>query len=185
MKTKIAIPWVLGLGLLMETVDTTVLNTAIPQMASSFQVNPLTMKLAIVIYLLTLAIFILISGYFAERYGAKKIFLFAMAVFLGSSLLCGLSTSLCGLVIGRLLQGIGGAIMTRVGRLLLLKLFAGAEFVQAFSSLALIGQIGVILGPALGGALTSWLDWRWVFFINLPIGVVALALATFLLPKFD
>jgi len=157
----------------METVDTTILNTAIPQMASSFHVNPLTMKLAIVSYLLTLAIFIPISGYFAQRYGAKKVFLFAISLFLASSLLCGLSSSLYSLVIGRLFQGIGGAMMTPIGRLLLLKLFSGDEFVHAFSSLALIGQIGVVLGPSLGGALTSWLSWHWVFFINLLVGYFA------------
>lgn len=181
---KTYIPWVLGLGLLLDTLDTTVLNAALPQMAISFSVDALTLKLAIISYLISLAVFIPISGYVTDRWGTKRVFFSATVVFLISSLLCGISQHVPELIIGRLFQGIGGAMITPVGRLILLKTFSRNEYIKAFTSLVLVGQLGIALGPALGGTLTTFLGWRWVFFINLPIGLILLALIVRFIPDY-
>jgi MFS family permease len=150
MQNKSLIPWVLGLGLLMETLDSTVLNTALPSMAQSFDVNALTLKLAIVSYFITFAVFIPVSGYATDRWGTKRVFFYATVIFLLSSLLCGFSQNIFQLVIGRLFQGLGAAMITPVGRMILLKTFERKEFITAFTSLVLVGQLGVVCGPMLG-----------------------------------
>ncbi|MBP9726076.1 MAG: MFS transporter [Gammaproteobacteria bacterium] len=185
MQNKSLIPWVLGLGLLMETLDSTVLNTALPQMAQSFDVNALTLKLAIVSYFITLAVFIPVSGYATDRWGTKRVFFYATVAFLLSSLLCGFSQNIFQLVIGRLFQGLGGAMITPVGRMILLKTFERKEFIKAFTSLVLVGQFGVVCGPMLGGALTTFLGWRWVFFVNLPVGFLLLILIVRVIPNYQ
>lgn len=185
MQNKWLIPWILGLGLLMETLDTTVLNTALPQMALSFSVNALTLKLAIISYVITLAVCLPMSGYLTDRFGTQKVFFIAVAVFVGSSFLCGISQNLPELIIGRLLQGVGGAMVTPVARLILLKIFERSEFIKAFTSLVLVGQMGVAFGPTLGGLLTTWMGWRWVFFLNLPIGVFLLFLIARFIPNYS
>lgn len=178
------IPWILGFGLLMETLDSTVLNTALPQMALYFDASALTLKLAIVSYLITLAAFIPISAYATDRWGTQRVFFVAVALFITSSFLCGISQNLPELIIGRLLQGVGGAMITPVSRLILLKMFPRTEFIKVFTSLVLVGQLGVALGPTLGGTLTTFLNWRWVFFINLPIGIILLIGIVRLIPNY-
>lgn len=178
------IPWVLGLGLLMETLDSTVLNTALPQMAVSFDANVLTLKLAIVSYIITLAAFLPIGGYLTDRFGTQRVFFVAVLVFVVSSFWCGVAQHLPELIIGRLLQGMGGAMVTPVGRLILLKTFSRSEYIKAFTSLVLVGQMGVALGPTLGGALTTFLGWRWIFFINFPVGLLLLILIVRFIPNY-
>lgn len=184
MQKKSYIPWVLGLGLLMETLDSTVLNTALPQMALSFHANILTLKLAIISYIVTLAAFLPIGGYLTDRFGSQRVFFVAVMLFVVSSFGCGIAQHLPELIIGRLLQGVGGAMVTPVGRLILLKTFSRNEYIKAFTSLVLVGQMGVALGPTLGGMLTTFFGWRWVFFINLPVGLLLLTLIARFIPNY-
>ncbi|WP_230388592.1 MFS transporter [Piscirickettsia salmonis] len=174
---KTMLPWLVSFGLFMENLDSTVINTAIPQMAHTLAVNPLSLKLAVTSYLLSLVLFMPISGYLADKLGTKRIFISAITVFTFGSLLCGLSTSLTMLIIARIIQGIGGAMMVPTGRLILVKTFEKSAMVNALSNMAVIGQIGPAFGPLLGGALTSYLSWHWVFLINLPIGVLGIFFA--------
>ncbi|MDF1761371.1 MAG: MFS transporter [Coxiellaceae bacterium] len=168
------LPWIVGFGMLMETLDVTVINTAIPQMSRSLMVSPISLKIAITSYLLSLAAFMPISGFVADRIGTKVTFAWAMVVFILGSILAGCSVSVPMLVIGRIVQGVGGAMMTPVGRLVLLQSFPKSEFAKAFSLYTIFGQIGPALGPVVGGALTTGISWRMVFFINIPIGIIAL-----------
>lgn len=184
LKNKWLVPWILGLSFLMEALDTTVLNTALPQMAMALSINLLTLKLAIVSYVVTLAAFLPLSGYVSDRFGTQKVFFIAVVIFVSSSLLCGASQNLTELVVGRLLQGIGGAMVTPVARLMLLKTFERSEFIKAFNFLVIVGQIGVALGPTLGGIVTTTLGWRWMFFINLPTGLILLVLSVYFIPNY-
>ncbi|ODN42080.1 MFS transporter [Piscirickettsia litoralis] len=171
------LPWLISFGLFMENLDSTVINTAIPQMAQSLTVNPLTLKLAITSYLVSLVLFMPISGYLADKLGTKRIFISAITIFTLGSLLCSLASSLSMLIIARIIQGLGGAMMVPTGRLILIKTFEKSAMVNALSNMAIIGQIGPAFGPVLGGALTSYLSWHWVFFINLPIGALGVFFA--------
>lgn len=177
------IPWIIGLGLLMENIDISIINTAIPQMAISLGCNPISLKIGITSYLLTLAAFIPISGYMADKYGAQNTFFWAMLVFLFGSLCCGFAHSIWELVFGRLIQGAGGAMMTPVGRLILIKTHTKAQLVKAFSSLTMLGQAGVAIGPVLGGALSGSISWRSIFFVNIPFGILALRLIKRYIPN--
>ncbi|MDF1653839.1 MAG: MFS transporter [Coxiellaceae bacterium] len=168
------LPWIVGFGMLMETLDVTVINTAIPQMSRSLLVDPISLKIAITSYLLSLAAFMPVSGYIADRIGTKVTFAWAMIVFMLGSILAGCSVSVPMLVIGRVVQGVGGAMMTPVGRLILLKSFPKSDFAKAFSLYTIFGQLGPALGPVVGGALTTAISWRLVFFINVPLGLIAL-----------
>ncbi len=187
------LPWIVGFGLLIENIDVLIINTAIPQMAHTLATEPITLKIGITSYLLTLAACIPISGYIADRFGSKTIFAWAMIVFLLGSVLCGFADHVWQLVVGRLVQGAGGSMMAPVGRLILLRAFPREQFVKAFSALTLLGQMGVAIGPVLGGALVKFFSWRFVFFVNLPIGIIALLLIYFwventraaVIPKFD
>lgn len=168
------IPKILGMGLFLQQLDSMILNTAIPQMAESLGTSALSLKLAITSYLLTLALFIPISGYVADRFGTRKTFSMAMLVFLLGSVICGLSLNMPMLIIGRLIQGMGGAMVTPVGRLILIRTFPKADFLSAFAAYTVIGQLGSIMGPVLGGFLTTFLDWRFIFFVNVPLVLMAL-----------
>jgi len=179
------IPRILGLGLFLQQLDGMVLNTAIPEMANSLGTEALSLKLAITSYLLTLAMFIPISGYIAERYGTQKVFLWAMIVFVIGSIFCGCSWDITTLIIGRLIQGAGAAMVTPVGRLILLKVFSKEDFLIAFTSYSLIGQIGFVVGPVLGGFMTSYINWRGIFFINLPIVLLGLFLVKKWIPNYE
>jgi EmrB/QacA subfamily drug resistance transporter len=168
---------IVAAALLMEQVDVTVLATALPTMARDFGVQPLHMSIALTSYLLSLAIFIPASGKVADRFGARNVFCAAIALFVVGSILCAQANSLAFLVAARLLQGLGGAMMVPVGRLVLLKTVPKAELVNAMAWMLVPALIGPVLGPPLGGFIVSYLSWRWIFYINVPIGAVGFALA--------
>jgi EmrB/QacA subfamily drug resistance transporter len=176
-RRRMFIPLVLSCAFFIDGIDQTVLTTSIPQMAASLGESPLRLNLAITSYLLSLAVFIPISGWVADRFGARTVFCSAVAVFTVGSALCGASTSLEMLVLTRILQGLGGAMMVPVGRLVLLKTFAKSELVAVLSYVAIPGLIGDASGPLVGGLLTTYVSWRWIFYINLPFGVLGIAMA--------
>lgn len=161
----------------MEQLDSTIIATAIPAMAESFGEPPVRLNLAITSYILSLAVFIPISGWLADRLGARRVFCAAIVVFTLGSVACGLAQSLPMLVATRVLQGIGGAMMSPVGRLILLRSFPKEQLVTAMAYVSIPALVGPTLGPLVGGALTTYASWRWIFFVNIPVGVVGIALA--------
>ena len=176
-RLRLIIPMVVAVAFLMEQLDSTIITTAIPEMAKSLGTTPLRMNLAMTTYLLTLAVFIPVSGWFADRWGARRIFALSLLIFTISSALCGMATNLGILLAMRVLQGLGGAMMTPVGRLILLRSFPRAELVTAMTYTTLPAIIGPVIGPLLGGFLTHYLSWRWIFYVNLPFGVLGIAMA--------
>ncbi|HEU5281052.1 MAG TPA: DHA2 family efflux MFS transporter permease subunit [Gammaproteobacteria bacterium] len=169
---KYYIPFAIAFAMFMETLDSTILGTAIPRIALSLQVSPISLKIALTSYLLSLAIFIPISGWFADRFGTKKVFITALLVFTLGSLCCALANTLVLLVLARILQGFGGAMMMPVGRLILLKSFPKSELVRATNFVTIPALLGPALGPVLGGIIVSYVSWRWIFFVNIPFGLL-------------
>jgi EmrB/QacA subfamily drug resistance transporter len=169
---------IIASALFMEQLDSTVLATALPTMARSFHVSPLHMGAALTSYMLGLALFIPASGYFADRFGARRVFRLAIAVFTIGSILCGQSGSLGFLVAARLFQGIGGAMMVPVGRLVLLRTVAWKDMVSAMSWFTVPALLGPVLGPPVGGFIVTYLSWRWIFYLNVPFGILGIYLAT-------
>lgn len=167
----------------MENLDGTILTTAIPRMAISFGVSPVSLNIAVTAYLLTLGVLIPISGWVADRLGARTVFAAAIAVFTVASGLCALSTSLPELTAMRVLQGVGGAMMVPVGRLVVLRGTAKSDLIRAIALLTWPALIAPVLAPALGGLLTSEASWRWIFVINLPLGALAFAATLWLVPN--
>ena len=176
-RLRILIPLVVACGLFMENLDSTIISTSIPQIARSLNQSPIMLNLAVTSYLLSLAVFIPISGWIADRFGARKVFCSAIVLFTIGSALCGLADSLGMLVATRILQGFGGAMMTPVGRLIVLRSFPKDGLVTAMSYVTMPALIGPTLGPIVGGFLTTYVSWRWIFYINIPIGVAGIALA--------
>jgi EmrB/QacA subfamily drug resistance transporter len=172
------IPLIVACALFMENLDSTVLSTALPAIARSLDENPLRLNLAISSYLLSLAVFIPVSGWLADRVGAKMIFRIAIGVFTLGSICCGLSDSLLMLVAARVFQGMGGAMMVPVGRLVLLRSTEKSDLVRAMSYLTVPALIGPIIGPPVGGFLVTYFSWRWIFWINVPIGILGILLVT-------
>jgi EmrB/QacA subfamily drug resistance transporter len=170
------IPWIVAIGLFMENLDSTIVSTAIPQMAITFQVSPISLKVALTSYLLSLAIFIPISGWLADKFGTRKIFSLALLIFTVSSLLCAVSHNLAELVIARIIQGFGGALMTPVGRLILLKTFSKTELLKVNNFIGIPSVMGAVLGPVVGGVIATYFSWHWIFYINLPVGLLGLFL---------
>lgn len=166
--------WILSAVLFMEMMDSTIINTAIPEIAKSFQTHPVNLRFAVTSYLLSLAIFIPISGWAADTYGTKSVFSTAIAIFTISSIFCGFSNSLIELAIFRAIQGFGGAMMTPVARLIMVRVFPPTELVKATMYVFLPALMGPVLGPLVGGVITTYTTWRWIFFINIPFGIVAL-----------
>jgi EmrB/QacA subfamily drug resistance transporter len=173
---------IIASAMFMEQLDGTILATALPAMATSFDVSPLHMSVALTSYMLSLAVFIPASGAIADRYGSRNVFRAAIALFTVGSILCGIASNLPLLVLSRLLQGIGGAMMVPVGRLVLLRSVPKSELVSAMSWLLVPALIGPVVGPPLGGFIVTWVSWRWIFYINVPIGVVGIWLATKYVP---
>jgi EmrB/QacA subfamily drug resistance transporter len=174
---------VVASALFMENIDSTILATALPTIAADLNVNPLSLKLALTSYLVSLAIFIPPSGWVADRYGARRVFAAAVLVFLAGSLACTLATSLSGFVVARFLQGMGGAMMVPVGRLIVARSTPKAEFVGAMAWLTTPALLGPVLGPLVGGVIVTHYPWQWIFLINLPVGLLCLGLALALLPR--
>jgi EmrB/QacA subfamily drug resistance transporter len=173
---------IVATALFMEQLDSTVLATALPSMARSFGVRPLHMSIALTSYLLSLAVFIPASGVMADRFGTRRVFNTAIGLFTLGSVLCSQTDSLPLLVAARLIQGMGGAMMVPVGRIILLRSVPKAELVSAMAWFLVPALIGPVLGPPLGGFITTYLSWRWIFFINIPIGILGGVLATTLIP---
>lgn len=171
---KRILPWLVAVAFLMESLDTTILNTAVPTIAQALGVAPLGMKSALTSYTLSLAVFIPVSGWVADRFGTRRVFAAAIALFTLGSLFCGLAHQIHVLVACRVLQGCGGAMMVPVGRLTLVRTFAKSELVRAMSFVAIPGLIGPMLGPLAGGLIVGFLHWRVIFFVNLPIGFLGL-----------
>jgi EmrB/QacA subfamily drug resistance transporter len=174
---RFLIPLVVAAGFLMEQLDATIITTAIPDIASSLHETPLRLNLAITSYVLSLAIFIPISGWIADRFGMRNVICAAFVLFTTGSMLCGLSTSLPMLVAFRILQGLGGAMMNPVGRLILFRSFPKSDLIRAMSYVAIPSMLGPTLGPVLGGFITTYANWRWIFLVNIPFGLVAIAIA--------
>lgn len=160
----------------MENLDGTVIATALPQMARSFHVGAVHLNIGMTAYLLTLAVFIPISGWVADRFGSRSVFATAIALFTFASLLCGYSQTLTQFTLMRILQGIGGAMMVPVGRLIVLRTTPKDQLTQAIAYITWPGLTALVLGPPLGGFITTYASWHWIFFLNLPLGVVALVL---------
>ena len=166
----------------MQNLDGTVVATALPVMARAFGSDPLHMNVALTSYLLSLAVFIPVSGWMADRYGAKTVFASAIAVFTVGSVLCGLADGLATLVAARVVQGVGGAMMVPVGRLVLLRSVAKSELVAAMAWLTVPALVGPVVGPPLGGFLVTYASWRWIFYINVPIGVLGISMVLRFVP---
>lgn len=181
-KRSSIIPWVVACALFMETLDTTIISTSIPKMAYFFVINPISLKLAMTSYLLSLAVFVPISGWIAERYGVKNIFTISFIIFTISSALCGLSHNLWELVLFRVMQGFGGAIMMPIGRLILLKLYPRKDLVKVTNYATIPSLFGPMMGPLVGGAISTYSSWQWIFLVNVPIGVIGIILAVKFIP---
>jgi EmrB/QacA subfamily drug resistance transporter len=176
-RLRYIIPAVVAVAFLMEQLDSTIIVTAVPDIAKSLSTTPLRMNLAVTTYILTLAMFIPVSGWFADRFGARRIFTLALFLFTVGSILCGMATSFPMLIATRALQGFGGAMMTPVGRLILIRSFPRSQLVTAMTYMTLPAIVGPVIGPLLGGLLTTYLSWRWIFWVNLPFGIIGMIAA--------
>ncbi|KAF1042749.1 MAG: putative transport protein HsrA [Herbaspirillum frisingense] len=176
------IPLIVACALFMEQMDSTVISTSLPALALDMHVDPISLKLALTSYLVSLAVFIPISGWMADRFGSLTIFRSAICVFMLGSILCGVSSTLPQFVAARFFQGIGGAMMVPVGRLVILRSVEKVNLVKALSYLTIPALFGPVLGPPLGGFITTYFHWRWIFFINIPISILGLYLATRFIP---
>jgi EmrB/QacA subfamily drug resistance transporter len=181
---KRMLPWLVAVAFFMESLDTTILNTAVPVIAKALTVTPLNMKSVLASYTLSLAVFIPISGWMADRFGTRRVFASAIGIFTLGSFLCGLSSDIHLLVACRILQGCGGAMMVPVGRLTLVRTFPKFELVRAMSFVAIPGLIGPMLGPIAGGLIVGYFHWRAIFFLNIPVGIVGLVLVYLHLPDY-
>ncbi|MHB1333185.1 MAG: DHA2 family efflux MFS transporter permease subunit [Sulfuriferula sp.] len=170
------LPWVVAAALFMEQLDSTIVNTAVPAMAASLHVTPLSLKAVVTSYILSLAVFIPVSGWMADRFGTRRVFGGAVSVFILSSILCGLAINVPMLVAARILQGIGAAMMMPVGRLAIIRTFPKTELLTAMNFVIIPALIGPLLGPTVGGLIVHWLSWREIFFVNVPVGLLALLL---------
>jgi EmrB/QacA subfamily drug resistance transporter len=182
--SKRLVPWLIAVAFFMESLDTTILNTAVPTIASALHVAPLSMKSVLASYTLSLAVFIPISGWMADRFGTRRVFASAIGIFTLGSFLCGISSNIHVLVACRILQGCGGAMMVPVGRLTMVRTFAKSELVRAMSFVAIPGLIGPMLGPIAGGLIVGYFHWRLIFFVNIPIGLIGLWMVYLHLPDY-
>jgi EmrB/QacA subfamily drug resistance transporter len=180
---NILTPLIVACALFMENLDGTVISTSLPAIAADLGEDPIALKLALTSYLLSLAIFIPASGWAADRFGARTVFRTAIVGFTLGSILCGLSSALPEFVGARVLQGIGGAMMVPVGRLVLVRGVPRAELVRAMTYLSVPALLGPVLGPPVGGFITTYFHWRWIFWINVPIGAIGIVLATLFIPN--
>ena len=180
---RVLVPLIVACALFMENLDATVLSTALPAIARDLHQSPIQLKLALTSYLLTLAVFIPASGWVADRFGTRIVFRLAILIFAAGSALCGFADSIGTLVAARAFQGIGGAMMVPVGRLVILRTIPRAELVGALAWLTMPALLGPVLGPPVGGFITTYFHWRWIFWINLPIAALGIVLATLFIPN--
>ena len=183
-RSMAGLPWIAAMAFFMQALDATILNTALPAIAHSLNRSPLAMQSAIISYTLTVAMLIPVSGWLADRFGTRRVFMIAVSLFTLGSLACALSSSLSELVIFRVIQGIGGAMMMPVARLALLRAYPRSELLPVLNFVTMPGLVGPILGPVLGGVLVTWASWHWIFLINIPIGVAGLLYARKYMPNF-
>ena len=182
MPFSILTPLIVATALFMENLDGTVLATALPAMAVDLREDPVALKLALTSYLLALAVFIPLSGWAADKFGSRKVFRAAILVFTLGSILCGLSTTLLDVVLSRVAQGMGGAMMVPVGRLVILRTAPRAELVRALAWLTIPALVGPLIGPPLGGFIATYFHWRYIFWINVPIGALGVLLTSRYIP---
>lgn len=175
--SRYIISFIISLSFFMEALDSTVINTAIPAMAHGLHVEAVDLKIALISYLLSLAMFIPISGWLADKFGTKNIFMFAMLLFTLSSLWCGFAQTLPELIVVRFFQGVGGALGIPVGRLIVIRTFGHKNLIATMNHVVTIGALGMLLGPLLGGVITHFFSWHWIFWINVPMGLLTLVLA--------
>lgn len=183
-RSMAGLPWIAAMAFFMQALDATILNTALPAIAQSLNRSPLAMQSAIISYTLTVAMLIPVSGWLADRFGTRRIFMLAVTLFTLGSLACALSSSLGELVVFRVIQGIGGAMMMPVARLALLRAYPRSELLPVLNFVTMPGLVGPILGPVLGGVLVTWASWHWIFLINIPIGIAGLFYARKFMPNF-
>ena len=168
------LPFIVAATFFMEYLDTTIIATALPQMARSFSVGPNEVSLGMTAYMLTLAVFIPISGWIADRFGSRSVFGTAVVIFVLASVACGLSVGLVSFTASRVLQGIGGAMMVPVGRMIVVRNTDSSRLMQAISTITWPGILAPVIGPTLGGFITTYASWHWIFFLNVPFGLLAL-----------
>ncbi|HBS80601.1 MAG TPA: MFS transporter [Pseudomonas sp.] len=171
-RTARVLPWLVAIAFFMQTLDGTILNTALPAMARDLAEDPLRMQGVVIAYMLTVALLIPASGWVADRFGTRPVFFSAIVLFTLGSLLCAMSTSFNQLVMSRVVQAVGGALMLPVGRLVILRAYPRSEFVRVMTFIALPGMVGPLMGPTLGGWLVQYASWHWIFLINLPVGLI-------------
>jgi EmrB/QacA subfamily drug resistance transporter len=172
--TRRYLPWIVATALFMEQLDSTIVNTGIPSMAASLGVTPLSLKAVVTSYILALAVSIPVSGWLAERFGSRRVFLFAIGLFTVSSILCGIAPNASMLIAARVPQGVAAAMMMPVGRSVVVRTFPKAELLRVMNFVIIPGLIGPLLGPTIGGLIVHWLSWRDIFFVNVPVGLAAL-----------
>ncbi|MEB4674618.1 MFS transporter [Enterobacteriaceae bacterium G50] len=176
--------WIVAFGFFMQSLDTTIVNTALPSMAASLGESPLHMHMVVVSYVLTVAVMLPASGWLADRVGVRNIFFTAIVLFTAGSLFCSLAGTLNELVMARVLQGVGGAMMVPVGRLTVMKIVPRSQYMAAMTFVTLPGQVGPLLGPALGGVLVEYASWHWIFLINIPVGIIGGIATLMLMPNY-
>ncbi len=184
MRSSLRLPLIVACGLFIENMDSTVIATSLPAIAGDLRVDPIALKLALTSYLLGLAVFIPISGWVADRIGAQTTFASSVGAFMMGSIACAASNSLEWFVAARFLQGIGGAMMVPVGRLVLMRSIPKSELIPALNYLAMPALVGPVIGPLIGGFITTYFHWRWIFLINIPICLLGIWLALRFIPNF-
>jgi EmrB/QacA subfamily drug resistance transporter len=182
--SKRLLPWLVAVAFFMESLDTTILNTAVPAVSAALHVTPLSMKAVLASYTLSLAVFIPISGWVADRFGTRRVFATAIGLFTLGSFLCGISTNIDALVACRILQGMGGSMMVPVGRMTLVRTFAKSDLLRAMGFVSIPALVAPMLGPIAGGLIVAYLHWRFIFFVNIPIGLAGLVLVYLYLPDY-
>lgn len=181
---KRILPLIVGVSLFMDQLDATIVNTAIPAMSVSLGVSALSLKAVMTSYLLSLAVCITLSGWMADRFGSRRVFASAVALFTAASLLCGISNSLEMLIASRILQGVAAALMMPVGRLLIVRTFDKSELLKAMNFVIIPALMGPLLGPTIGGLIVHWFSWQMIFFINIPIGIAILLMVSKYVPDY-